>query len=435
MLAAVSGIDANQTYLDAVANNIANADTVGYKSEDVQFQDLLSEQLSSGTAPPASGGAGVDPLSIGAGTQVTANTVDLSEGTLEDTGQSTDMAIQGNGYFIAENNGAIGYTRDGSLELDGDGNLSTLEGGLIQGWQANAAGVVNTNTPTTGIQIPQGETIPANATSTFGLTGNLPAWNGVGTPPTATTVPDAYDALGDSIPVTLTFTGVADEPNEWTVTGSVQSPSGTTEQLWASGDEPIITFNAASGEVEGVTINGTAVTPASNGSYSLPVGTMPSGYTFPSGDKWTFTLPSGTSSSALTQFAGEQTVAVSGQDGHASGSLESWSVDGNGVITGSFSDGTTLTLGQIALASFSNPGGLVDEGDGMFTAGPNSGQAQIGTAQTGGRGELLGGELEQSNVNLGTELTDLISAQESYDANTKVLTTSQDVIQQLEEVA
>ncbi|HVB06575.1 MAG TPA: flagellar hook-basal body complex protein [Acidimicrobiales bacterium] len=432
ILAAVSGIDANQTYLDSVANDIANADTVGFKSENVQFQDLLAEQISGGAAP-TTGGAGINPVSIGSGVRVGANTVDLSEGSLEATGQATDVAIQGAGYLVTDTNGQIGYTRDGSLTIDGNGNLATQYGGLVQGWQANGAGTVNTNAPTSAIRIPAGETIPAQATTELTLGGNLPAWSGVGTQPTATTTLNAYDSLGNAVAVTLTFTGVAGSANNWTVSGSVLAPNGTTDNLWAT--NPNVAFNPANGQVSAVTVGGTPVAPGTDGSIALPVGTMPAGYTFPAGDNWKINFPPPNSSSAVTQFAGQQTVGLQTQDGHSAGSLESFSIGGDGTITGSFSDGTTLALGEIALASFTNPSGLTDAGNGTYQVTPNSGQPSVGTAGTGGRGELLGGELEQSNVNLGTELTNLINAQESYDANTKVLTTSQQVIQSLESAA
>lgn len=432
ILAAVSGIDANQTYLDAVANNIANADTIGYKDQSVQFQDLLAEQISGGAAPPASGGAGVNPISVGSGVRVGASTADLSEGSLEATGQATDVAIQGSGYLITDSGGQVGYTRDGSLTVDANGNLATQYGGLVMGWQATGAGSINTNAPTTAIKIPSGETIPAQATAALTVGGNLPAWSGSGTVPTATTTLDAYDALGNSMAVTLTFTGVAGAANQWTVSGSVPAPNGTTDQLWST--DPVVTFAPTSGQVSSISVGGTPVTANSDGSISLPVGTMPAGYSFPTGDTWKFNFPSPSSSSAVTQFAGQQTIGMT-QDGHASGSLESFSIGSDGTITGSFSDGTTLALGQIALASFTNPSGLSDAGNGTFQVTPNSGQPSIGVAGTGGRGALLGGELEQSNVNLGTELTNLINAQESYDANTKVLTTTQQVIQSLESAA
>jgi flagellar hook protein FlgE len=161
---------------------------------------------------------------------------------------------------------------------------------------------------------------------------------------------------------------------------------------------------------------------------------MPSGYTFPSADTWRFDLPAAGSSGAVTQFAGQSTVALASQDGYSSGTLKSYTIGSDGIITGASSNGATLNLGQLALANFTNPSGLLDQGDGSFTTTPNSGQAEIGAAGTGGRGTLLGGQLEQSNVSLDTELTNLIEAQVAYDANTKPLSTEQQVFSALEQI-
>ncbi|MDA8292609.1 MAG: flagellar hook protein FlgE [Actinomycetota bacterium] len=428
VLAAVSGIQANQTYLDSIGNNIANADTVGYKASQIQFQDLLAEQIS-GASGPTAGSAGINPVAVGSGVRVAANEVNLQEGSLMQTGNPNDVAIQGNGYLVVQSGGQQLFTRDGSLTTDANGNLSTQTGGLIMGWQATANGTVNTNAPLSPIKIPQGETIGATATTTLDLGGNLPAWNGTGTAPVETTTYNAYDALGNVVPVTLTFTGVTGTANEWTVQGTVPNPSGgTASQLWSTA--PTITFDPTTGGVKSIT----GVTANPDGSFSLKVGTMPTGYSFPTGDTWTLDFPSPSTANAVTQYAAASTIQINHQDGYASGTLQSYSIGSDGTITGSFSNGATLALGQIALANFANAGGLADQGGGLFATSPNSGQALIGTPGTGGRGALLGGELEQSNVNLGTELTNLITAQEAYTANTKTLTTSSTVIQALENV-
>lgn len=431
ILAAVSGIDANQTYLDSIANNISNADTVGYKEGDVVFEDLLTEQLSGASAPPAAGGAGVDPVAVGSGVRVGATEVNLSEGSLEQTSQPTDVAIQGNGFLVVDSGGQQTFTRDGSLTVDANGSLATQDGGLIMGWQANGSGVIDTNAPVTGITIPTGETIPASATTNLSLGGNLTAWDGVGTPPVETTTLNAYDSLGNTVPVTLTFTGVAGQANEWTVQGTVTTPSGGTANLWSTTSPPTVTFDPSTGQVSAVS----GSTTAADGAFTLPVTTMPTGYSFPTGDTWDIVFPPPGSASAVTQFSGQETLQLESQNGHAAGTLQSYSIADDGTITGSFSDGTTLALGQIALATFTNPAGLIDNGAGLYAESANSGQAAIGIAGTGARGTLLGGELEQSNVDLGTELTDLITAQEAYEANTKVLTSTQQAIQSLESVA
>lgn len=438
IVAADSGIAATQTWIDNMAANIANANTIGYKSSEVQFQDLVSQQLQGATAPPSNGsGSGANPVAIGSGVTIGATAVNLSEGSLQQTGVPTDVAINGSGYLVVSQAGQQQFTRNGSLTLDANGNLSTQTGGLIQGWQANASGVINTNAGLTGIKIPTGETIAPNPTSTFTLGGNLPAWNGTGTAPSVTSTLNAYDAEGSAIPVTLTFTGVAGSANTWTVAGTVTSPTGTTENLWSTANPPTITFDPASGQVKTVSIpsggTGTSTT-NSNGSVSLGVGAMPAGFTFPSSDTWSFSFPAAGTSNALTQFSGQTTYAIQNQDGYASGALNSYSIGTDGTITGAFSNGKLLSLGQIALANFSNPSGLVNHGAGSFTTSPNSGQAQIGAPNSGGRGSLLGGQLEQSNVNLDNELTNLIQAQVAYDANTKPLSTEQQVLTTLEQL-
>jgi flagellar hook protein FlgE len=432
LLAAVSGIQANQTLLDEIGNNIANADTTGYKSGVVDFQDLLAEQLASASAPPpGGGGAGVNPVAVGSGVEVGAIQYDLQEGSLEQTGNPLDVAIQGGGYLVVDQGGQQYYTRDGSLTIDANGNLATLNGGLVMGWQASNTGAVNTTAPMTGIVIPTGETIPASATTDVTLEGNLPAWNGVGTTsPSVQVTLDAYDGQGTPVPITLTFTGVANTANEWTVAGTVPNPSGGTDELWSTSSPPVVTFNPTTGAIS--SISGSTTNP--DGSLSLPVGTMPAGYAFPSGDTLKIDFPAPSSATAVTQFAGSQTLQLATQNGYPAGSLQSFSIGNDGTITGAFSNGNTETLGQIALASFSNAGGLADQGQGLFAATANSGQPQVGTAGTGARGALLDGQLEQSNVNLGDQLTDLIVAQEAYTANTKVISTTQAAIQALESV-
>jgi flagellar hook protein FlgE len=423
LLAAVSGIESNQTYLDVVGNNIANSNTVGYKSEDAVFTDLLAEQVAGATAPtPGGQGAGVDPMAIGSGVRIGAVTNEQSQGSVQQTNQPTDVAIQGSGFLVAEQGGVDFYTRAGHLTLDANGNLATPTGGLIQGWQSNAQGVINTNAPTTGLQIPTGKVMNAQATTSITMGGNLPAWSGTGTPPVVTTTINANDTLGNTVPVTLTFTGVSGTANQWTVQGSVPNGSSSTN-LWTTA--PTLTFT--NGNLSAVS----GVTAAADGSFALPVATMPPNFSFPSGDTWKVDFPPPGSIGAVTQFAGAQTFAAASQDGNPPGMLESFTIGGDGVITGAFSNGRTESIGQIALATFSNPGGLADQGNLMYSMTPNSGQPQVGVPRTGGRGSLQGGALESSNVDLAAQLTDLIVAQEAYQANTKVVATTSQAIQSL----
>jgi flagellar hook protein FlgE len=427
LIAAVSGIEANQTYLDVIGNNIANSDTTGYKAEDPIFTDLLAEQIAGASAPSAGESAGIDPIAVGSGVRVGAVTNDQSQGAIQQTNQPTDVAIQGAGFLVADQDGQQYYTRAGNLTLDANGDLATSTGALIQGWQASGQGVIDTNAPVGVVNIPNGQVMSAQATSSFTMGGNLPAWSGSGTPPVVTTTLNGYDSLGNTVPVTLTFSAVAGSANTWTVQGTVPDGSSTAD-LWTT--PPTVTFDPTTGQVATIT----GVTANSDGSFTLPVKTMPPGFTFPSGDTWSIDFPAPGGVDSVTQFGGEQTAQLETQNGNAAGTLESYSVGGDGVISGAFSNGLTEPIAQLALANFSNPTGLIDDGNLMYSASANSGQAAVGTAGTGGRGTLLGGALESSNVDLATELTNMIEAQEAYQADTKVVSTTSTVLQSLVEM-
>ncbi|MHB1486727.1 MAG: flagellar hook protein FlgE [Acidimicrobiales bacterium] len=428
LLAAVSGIDANQTYLDDIGNNIANINTNGYKEQNVDFVDLLAQQVSGAAAPPVATnvGAGIDPMAIGSGVRIGAVSSQLSEGSLQQTNQPTDVAINGSGFLVSVQNGQQLYTRSGHLTLDGSGNLATPTGGLIQGWQA-VNGVINNNAPTGGISIPTGQVVPANPTTQFTVGGNLPAWAGGSTAGTAvTTTVNAFDSLGNAVPVTLTFTPVTGTAGEWTIQGSVP---GATGKLWST--PPDIQFDPTSGQIKSIT----GVTANADGSFTLPVGTMPSNYTFPTSDTWAFKFPPPGTAAAFTQFASQSSPPLVTQDGNAAGTLSSFSIGSDGVISGSFSNGQTEKIAQVALANFSNPGGLASVGSLNFTSSANSGTAVIGVPGAGGRGTLIGGSLESSNVDLAGQLTNLVVAQEAYQANTKVVNTAAAVNQSLVQMA
>lgn len=423
LIAAVSGIEANQTYLDVIGNNIANSDTTGYKAEDPIFTDLLAEQIAGASAPSAGESGGIDPIAVGAGVRVGAVTNDQSQGAIQQTNQPTDVAIQGAGFLVADQGGQQFYTRAGNLTLDANGDLTSPTGALIQGWQASGQGVIDTNAPVGVVNIPSGQVMSAQATSIFHMAGNLPAWSGTGTPPVVTTTLNGFDSLGNTVPLTLTFSAVAGTANSWTVQGTVPNGSSTTS-LWSTA--PTIDFDPTTGQIASIT----GVTANADGSFTLPVTTMPPG-SFPSGDTWKVDFPAPGSLSAVTQFGGEQTAQLTTQNGNSAGSLESFTIGGDGIISGAFSNGLTEPIAQLALASFSNPTGLIDDGSLMYSASANSGQPSIGTAGTGGRGTLLGGALEGSNVDLATELTDMIEAQEAYQADTKVVSTTSTALQSL----
>lgn len=421
LAAAVTGIDANQTMLDVIGNNIANVDTTGFQAGSTQFADLLNQQIAGATAPgPTTGGT--NPVSVGSGTHVVANDTSFAQGTLQQTGQPTDVAIQGQGFFVGQQGigtGALSYTRDGNFSINANGDLVTNTGAYVQGWQATN-GVVNPNGPTQAVVIPQGQAAPPNQTQNLNLSGNIPANPGGTTLPSAITFSTtAYDSLGNPVPISVTFTP-SSTANQWTMQASA-NVGGTATNLFATA--PTVTFTS-SGQLKTVTPSTTSTAGATLATST----TSP----FPNGKQVNFDFPAVGSPSAVTQFAGNQSIVVSSQDGYTGGTLQKFTVGSDGTVTGTYSNGQTQTIGQLALANFSNLQGLAKIGNGAYQSTVASGPAQIGVPGTAGRGTLVGGALEGSNVDLGTELTNLIVAQNAYQANTKVVTTSNMVLQALE---
>ncbi len=412
LAAADSGISTMQTMIDTIGNNLANSNTNGYKQTTAEFEDVLTEQLTPASAPTP-GLSSTNPSAIGAGAQVSAIETNFSQGATVQTGSPTDAAIQGTGFFVVQQGGQTSYTRDGNFQLDATGTLSTSNGGIVQGW---AAGQPTTG-PTTAVTIPSSLVIAPQESSAVTLGGNLPA--GSTTPITTTTT--LFDSQGNEVPVDLTFTPTAGTPNQWSMQASVNGNNLFTNPV-------TLNFNAQ-GQL--TSYNNGGGNTAVNGQVSIATtGAMPAGF------QWNeahinFVFPAPGSNTAVTQYASAQSINVAAQDGYSSGSLESFAIGQTGQITGTFSNGQSQTLGTIALAQFANPGGLSDLGNLSYQPTAASGQAKVGTAGSNGLGTLLGGALEQSNVDLGNQLTSLIEAQTAYQADTKVVSTTQTALQSL----
>ena len=392
LFSGVSGLRAHQTMLDVVGNNIANVNTTGFKASSVEFEDTLSQALRAAGAPQGAQG-GTNPAQVGLGVQVGAINTTFTQGPAETTGVDTDLMIQGDGFFIVNDGGQQVYTRDGAFKFDANGNLTTANGALVQGWTATN-GVVNTSGTIGGIKLPLGTSMPPVATTTATLGGNLPA-DGTGSP--ISNDVKVYDAKGQLVDVALTY------------------KYDTTSKTWS------LNFNDPS-----------VVPPATQ--------PAPVSLAFDSSGKLTTASPvtvtlNGQSVkldiSNITAFGGENTAAVISADGNAMGSLASYSISPDGTIQGVFTNGMKQPLGQIAMATFNNPGGLNKVGNSEYSESVNSGSAQIGTAGTGSRGQLAAGELEGSNVDLSQEFSNLIIAQRGFEANSKVITTSDEVLQDL----
>lgn len=390
MFTAISSLHLNQVFMDVVADNLANANTYGYKASRFSFQDQYSQLVSIGSAPTNNQG-GTNPMQVGLGARLGAISPMFTQGTLQTTGRSTDLAIQGDGFFIYSNGISNVYSRDGMLDMDANGYVVHAPTGMrIQGWQA-VGGVVDTGSTMGDIQLPLGSTL-SRVTSSATLGGNLDASS---TTDYKVTV-GVYDSLGAPRNVTLNFARGTD-PNAWDVT-----LDGDTEVIGT------VTFNSTGQYVSG---SGTVDLPALNGSQAL-----------------SFDLDL----TKLTQLSAPTDVTLFSQDGLAAGNLTSLSVSNdNGGVYGIYSNGMQQLLGQLAFAKFTNPEGLERIGQNMFRPGLNSGDPSVGSANVGGRGTIVSGYLEGSNVNMAQEFTNMIMAQRGFQASSRIITTSDEMLQEL----
>jgi flagellar hook protein FlgE len=400
MFSGVSGLRAHQTMVDVIGNNIANVNTAGFKSSGVVFQDLLSQVLTGAGAPTAALG-GTNPAQIGLGTSVAGISTSFSQGASQLTGRATDLSIQGDGFFVVRSGNEVLYTRAGALDFDAMGRLVTADGSVLQGWPANAQGAINTNGGVMDLTMPLGQNLQPRATESVQIGGNLDATFPLGEPiVTSITV---YDQLGTALSVSARFTRTGD--NTWDLEVDTNQ-DGTWEPAGS------LTFDGTTGELTSPPPTITMLQGNFGGPITLDFGT-------PGGPE------------ALVQFSGATSVAALSQDGYPLGALQSFTIGQDGVVSGVFSNGRTRPLGQIALATFANPGGLERAGNSAFRATVNSGLAQIGPAGGGGRGTLLGSTLEMSNVDLAREFTNLIVAQRGFQANSRVISASDELLQEL----
>ncbi|HEU0256434.1 MAG TPA: flagellar hook protein FlgE [Microbacteriaceae bacterium] len=390
----VSGLQAQQTMLDVVANNIANVNTTGYKATSVEFEDTLSQVLHNASGPNANNG-GTNPAQVGLGVEVAGIATDFTGGATQTTGQGTNMMINGNGFFIVNNGGQTAYTRAGAFTLDGAGDLVAPDGSLVQGWSANGTGQVQRGAAPGTLHIPLGSMVPATATTSITMSGNLPEdATTTPTPTTLTSQAQVYDSAGKPHSITLTYTF-----------GGVDGSNNAT-------------WNVAATDETGASLGTGTVVFGSDGS-------LTSGGTMSLSDGITVDM------SKLTGYAGTTSVNVADQNGNAAGTLQSFTIGTDGTIEGAFSNGAKQAIGQVAIATFSNPSGLEKLGDSLFSSTANSGLAQVGAPGSGGSGTISADAVEGSNVDLGREFTNLIVAQRAFQASARVITTSDDVLQEL----
>ncbi|MHB8635314.1 MAG: flagellar hook protein FlgE [Fimbriimonadaceae bacterium] len=424
LLAGVSSIKAQQTRMNVIGNNLANINTTAYKNTSASFEALVSQTLSGGTAPGTNRG-GTNPIQIGLGVAVGASTVDTSQGSFDATNVPSDLAIQGNGYFAVSDGQSISYTRDGGFNVDAAGNLvQASTGQRLLGWQANATGKIDTTgqvTAASTLTIPVGSATSVQATNAATLSGNL---NAAATSTDSwSTQTTAYDSLGVAHNVTIVFSNPQSPPPaaygapasateswDWKAYAGTAATGTVIGSSASAGNQPLF-FNSngvncnvfAAGASDAITI------PASGGASATPL-----------------TLDF----SSVTQLSEPSSVAMQ-PNGFPPGELQNYNIGSDGIITGVFSNGMTRPLGQVALVGFGNPAGLIQTSQNLAQASVNSGTATFSAPGSGAVGTVTAGYLEQSNVDIGTEFTNLIVTQRGFQANTKIVTTVDQMLQDL----
>ena len=538
MFSGVSGLQVHQTKLDVIGNNIANVNTVGFKAGRVSFEDQLSQTLRASTAPTDTVG-GQNPAQVGLGVALGAVDTLQTQGNLQTTGKLTDLAIQGNGFFLVGSGSDVSYTRDGSFDLDSDGVLVNPANGLkLLGYVADVNGNIDTTTQISNdsvLKIPVGTLTSVKQTTQSTFQGNLDASAALRSTQTTITgnvtadptiiSTTTYDELGNAHNLALTLSGKTTSAGNdtWNATANID---GAT---FAGGPYNVV-FDTATGAFVSSSLPATLPVTGTNGAANFTLALNVTGLTgnsaapasavaksdgqtggspvwntslkvydslgvshvlnfkftrdlvgtgspSPTAGQWSWTAteagkPVATSASAgnnplyfdsdgnlldkfkqnltltpptpgaspinmsvdfstLTQLAGDSSVAATVQDGFPVGTLQSFTISAEGLITGIFSNGQSRKLGEVAVASFSNPAGLEKIGGNQFKESSNSGLAQVGAPNAQGRGKINTGYVEMSNVDLSTEFTNLIVTQRGFQANTKIITTIDDLLQEV----
>ena len=417
LFAGVSGLRNHQVRMDVIGNNIANVNTVGYKASRVTFEEAFAQLVQGASRPPgddASVSGGVNPIQVGLGMNISSIDLLFTQGNLETTGVTTDLAIQGDSFFVVSDGQQRYYTRSGNFQLDATGRLvSATNGFVVQGRMATPDGVLQE--AITDIALPFGQKSPARATTTASIGGNLNASATTQSPETTITV---FDEQGNEVELRLVFSKAhatldpsdpTYNPNLWDVeiqaNGTVMN---TTLEFTADGRLAAVGGDTTDAEFD---------------------------FTFnaPTGSPQTVTLDFGTIGGidGLSQFSSASTAVLREQDGYTMGDLQNIGIDPTGVITGSFTNGVTLTLAQIVMADFNNPTGLIRSGDNMYSVSANSGAAVLGYAGEGSKSMITSGALEMSNVDLAQEFTHMITAQRGFQSNARVISASDEMLQEL----
>ena len=416
-----SGLRAHGSAISVTSDNVANVSTVGYKRQRGVFSDVLGRSIDESV--------GAVPQS-GAGSRLSHIQQMWAQGALLTTDNPTDLALSGNGFFVV--NGSSGgidgnfYTRAGQFELDNEGLLVNTDGLRLQGYMANPDGTIAAELTNLDMA---GESIPATATTTADIAMQLDANESVIAlafdPSDPNTYNESvglttYDSLGNAHDTTIYFRKTGAGAWEWHAGvdgGEIVGGTAGTPFIGATGTLTFTTEGALDTETPGAS------------SFDFINATAGQSIAFDFGDA--ITTDGGSGLEGSTGFAAESNVTGLGQNGFASGTVAGLSIDGDGMITGVFTNGQRRTLGRVAVADFTAVDGLQRMGGNLWTETLESGEALVGGAGTGSRGSIVSGALEQSNVDLGQEFVDLIAFQRGFQANSRVITTADEMYGEL----
>ncbi|MDP1831965.1 MAG: flagellar hook protein FlgE [Geothrix sp.] len=408
----LSGLSTNANALNVIGNNLSNINTIGFKGSSTTFRDIFSTSLG-GVSTQGNG----NPIQFGLGVQTNSVSQDFSQSSFQGTGNALDMAIQGNGFFTLQtSDGRQVFTRAGNFTRNNGGYLVASDGSSVMGWNRDpVTGIVNTSASLAPIRIDAGTTASAFATQNVRLGINLNSAAPTGAASVLTTPIQVYDTQGNSQNIIVTYTKTG--ANTWDYAASVAPPAAI-----GAGATGTLVFST-SGTL--LSINGAAPTAGTN-----PV---LSGINWGNGTaiqdvNWNIVNPDG--STNLTQFSAASSTSSSFQDGYGAGTLRDLTVDQNGILSGTFTNGQVIALAQVALSTFNNMNGLVQTGNNHWGQTLASGSPTIGLANQGGRGGVLGSNLELSNVDVASEFTKLILSQRGYQANSRIVTTTDELLQE-----
>jgi flagellar hook protein FlgE len=396
---ALTGLNNNSYQINIIGDNLANLNTTAFKASKADFAEVLA-----GLSGTSSNG---NPMVNGLGSALNGITHNNTQGTMTYTGKSSDAAINGNGFFIVSTDGGMGYTRSGKLSFDKYGDLYNSDGYNILGWMA-LDGKVDTEGELTKINIQKAQVIPGNATTLINLPGNIDALSS-----SATTSVQIFDSLGATHNITFKFTG-SGTARHWTAEIPAVDVGGLVTDLpheVGSGD---LTFSN----------EGILITPPDNPTFDI------TGLANGAGDMHvTIGVWDASGKPQMTNLANGSSTFVPAQNGIGASILKDIKIDPNGLIMGVSEGGNTVVMAQLAVADFPNVEGLQKVKGSTFVPFPSSGDPSIGIAGTGGRGSIVGGSLEQSNVDMAQELVNLMVAQRAYLANSKMISTTDELYQ------